>query len=112
MTTGDGPALTLSRDVSGLLAWLRGCTPGTLIPAGELLERVEALPTRAAEQGRGDEEPEQLVTADEVAAWLGFDRQRVYRMVRDGRLPSVRLGANTVRFRRRYIERWIERRSA
>lgn len=113
MTVPDGGGFSVPREVAGLLGWLRACTPGTLIPAGDLLERVESLPAAngVVQSAPADEELEHLLTADEVAEWLVCDRQRVYRMARDGQLPSVRVGSNTVRFRRRDIVRWLDRRS-
>lgn len=42
---------------------------------------------------------ESLLTADEVAAWLGIARPSVYRMVADGRLPSPLKLGRVVRWR-------------
>jgi len=33
-----------------------------------------------------------LLRPDEVAAFLAFSRRTIYRMIRQGRLPSVKLG--------------------
>lgn len=49
-----------------------------------------------------------LVTAEEVAIRLGVTRQRVYDMVRQGLVPSVRLG-RSLRFSTSAIGDWIDR---
>ena len=48
-----------------------------------------------------------LLEADEVARYLGMRTDWVYREVRAGRLPHIRLG-RAVRFRRESIEAWLE----
>ena len=50
-----------------------------------------------------------LLEADEVARYLGMRTDWVYREVRAGRLPHIRLG-RAVRFRRESIEAWLESR--
>lgn len=106
-------ALPAPRDVSGLLGWLAACTPGTLIPAVELRERVESLPVvNGAHRAQKPDEPERLLTADEVADWLSMNPQSVYRMAREGRLRKVQVSDNTVRFRPSDVEAWIDERSA
>lgn len=107
-----GDTNDLHRNVSSLLTWLEAAPPGTLIPATELAERLRSLPTvrsiAVAAVDHPAKELEPLVKADYVAEWLSCDRQRVYRMARDGRLPAVRIGGNTIRFRRSDVERWLE----
>lgn len=47
-----------------------------------------------------------LLEVDDVAAYLGMRSDWVYREVRAGRLPHIRLG-RAVRFRQESIEAWI-----
>lgn len=47
-----------------------------------------------------------LLEAEDVAAYLGMRTDWVYREVRAGRLPHVRLG-RAVRFRQESIDAWI-----
>jgi excisionase family DNA binding protein len=47
-----------------------------------------------------------LLEADEVARYLGMRTDWVYREVRAGRLPHIRLG-RAVRFRQESIEAWV-----
>lgn len=51
---------------------------------------------------------EKLLTASEVAEWLGVPKGWVYAMSRTGDLPTVRLG-RYCRFRRSSVDEWIER---
>jgi excisionase family DNA binding protein len=48
-----------------------------------------------------------LLTADDVANWLGITKQAVYRLVREYRLPSISVG-RYVRFEATAIQRWID----
>jgi excisionase family DNA binding protein len=50
-----------------------------------------------------------LLEVDDVADYLGVRTDWVYREVRAGRLPHIRLG-RAVRFRRESIEAWIDSR--
>jgi excisionase family DNA binding protein len=50
-----------------------------------------------------------LLEAEDVANYLGMRTDWVYREVRAGRLPHIRLG-RAVRFRRESIELWLETR--
>jgi len=50
-----------------------------------------------------------LLEADEMAEYLGMRTDWVYREVRAGRLPHIRLG-RAVRFRRESIDAWREAR--
>lgn len=57
--------------------------------------------------GRTGPEPgTRLLEAEEVARYLGMRTDWVYREVRAGRLPHIRLG-RAVRFRRESIEAWL-----
>ena len=55
------------------------------------------------------ESASRLLEAEDVANYLGMRIDWVYREVRAGRLPHIRLG-RAVRFRRESIDAWIESR--
>lgn len=50
-----------------------------------------------------------LLTVEEVAQRLGIGRSLAWRLVREGQLPSVRLG-RLVRVPERALENWLEQR--
>jgi len=59
----------------------------------------------------------EILTADEVAAWLKISKRHVYELckqrnktgdVRKHRLPCIRLG-KSVRFNKAAVEEWIQR---
>lgn len=52
-----------------------------------------------------DQEGE-ILTLDEVAAYLKAGKRTVYRLAQEGKLPAFKLGG-TWRFRRSDLERWI-----
>jgi excisionase family DNA binding protein len=54
----------------------------------------------------GAEPQARLLEAEEVARYLGMRIDWVYREVRAGRLPHIRLG-RAVRFRRESINAWL-----
>jgi excisionase family DNA binding protein len=47
-----------------------------------------------------------ILTLDEVAAYLKAGKRTIYRLVADKKLPAFKLGS-TWRFRRQDIDRWI-----
>jgi excisionase family DNA binding protein len=52
-------------------------------------------------------EPEgEILTLDEVAAYLKAGRRTVYRLAAEGKLPAFKLGG-TWRFRRSDLDAWI-----
>jgi excisionase family DNA binding protein len=51
--------------------------------------------------------PARLLDAEEIAAYIGMTTDWVYREVRAGRLPHIRLG-RYVRFRRESIDAWLD----
>ena len=53
-----------------------------------------------------------LLTADDVAAFMGVPRTMVYALARRGDLPAIRIGERYVRFRLEAIERWIAQQEA
>lgn len=50
----------------------------------------------------------EILVADEVAKILRIDRQRVYELVRTGKIPAIRLGDRQIRFSADSIRRWLE----
>lgn len=48
-----------------------------------------------------------ILVADEVAAILRVDRQRVYELVRTNQIPFIRLGERQYRFSAQAIERFL-----
>jgi excisionase family DNA binding protein len=53
-------------------------------------------------------EDKELLTAEEIAAWLRITPRTVYRFVRYAQLPSVRVGRG-LWFRRAEIAAWLRR---
>ena len=54
-----------------------------------------------------DEQPHEYLKVQEVAAVLRIARSRVYELVGEGEIPSVRIG-RSVRVSRNELERWLE----
>jgi len=50
--------------------------------------------------------PDEIMTAEELAAYLKVDLQTVYRRFRKGELPGVRIG-KAIRFKRDVIDGWL-----
>jgi excisionase family DNA binding protein len=62
-----------------------------------------------APQPRGDlmtGQPDEILTIDEVAAYLKAGRRTVYRMAASRKIPAFKLGG-TWRFRRAELDQWI-----
>lgn len=55
------------------------------------------------------EHPDEILTIEEVAAYLKAGKRTVYRLVANGQLPAFKLGG-TWRFRRGELDRWIANR--
>lgn len=53
--------------------------------------------------------PDEILTIDEVAAYLKAGKRTVYRLAASGELPAFKLGG-TWRFRRGELDRWIAKR--
>lgn len=51
-----------------------------------------------------------LLTATQVAKWLGISRTQVYRLIRSGELPTVPIGKDK-RVTRAAINAWLARHS-
>ncbi len=52
---------------------------------------------------------DEILTIDEVAAYLKAGKRTVYRLAASGRIPAFRLGG-AWRFRRGELDQWIARR--
>lgn len=50
--------------------------------------------------------PSRLLEADDLARYIGMTTDWIYREVRAGRMPHIRLG-RYVRFRRESIDAWL-----
>jgi excisionase family DNA binding protein len=50
-----------------------------------------------------------LVTAEELAAEWGLSRKVVYRLAREGALPTIRLAGRSIRFDRAEVELFLRR---
>lgn len=52
------------------------------------------------------DQPDEILTIDEVAAFLKAGKRTVYRLAASGKLPAFKLGG-TWRFRRSDLDQWI-----
>ncbi|WP_133000239.1 methylation-associated defense system helix-turn-helix domain-containing protein MAD1 [Luteimonas arsenica] len=52
--------------------------------------------------------PDEILTIDEVAAYLKAGKRTVYRLAADKKIPAFKLGG-TWRFRKADLEQWIAR---
>lgn len=52
-------------------------------------------------------ERERLLSYSELAARIGINTSTLYTLVRQGRIPHVRLGRRLVRFSPQAVEQWI-----
>lgn len=66
--------------------------------------RVLPEPDTTGRDGRAA--PSRLLEADDVARYIGMTTDWIYREVRAGRMPHIRLG-RYVRFRRESIDAWL-----
>lgn len=55
------------------------------------------------------DQPDEILTIDEVAAYLKAGKRTVYRLAVSGKLPAFKLGG-TWRFRRGNLDQWIANR--
>lgn len=54
-------------------------------------------------------QPDEILTIDEVAAYLRAGKRTVYRLASSGQIPAFKLGG-TWRFRRAELDQWIANR--
>jgi len=66
-------------------------------------------PTFAGEEEEGLEK--EVMTAEELAEYLSFSKNWVYRKAEAGEIPGVKLG-NRWRFKKSVIDKWLEKRIA
>jgi excisionase family DNA binding protein len=71
----------------------------TLFPAKICLE--------AREVHRMDENPGGVLTIDELAAYLKIPKSTLYKLVREGKIPSQKIGRHW-RFRKQAIDLWLD----
>jgi excisionase family DNA binding protein len=55
------------------------------------------------------DQPNEILTIDEVATYLRAGKRTVYRLASNGKIPAFKLGG-TWRFRRAELDQWIARR--
>ena len=53
------------------------------------------------------QEPGQVMTIEELAAYLKIPKSTLYKLVREGKIPSQKIGRHW-RFRKGAIDRWLE----
>jgi excisionase family DNA binding protein len=63
----------------------------------------------AMAEAEAGEEVKEVLTAEELARYLGFNRNWIYRQAEAGEIPGVKLGKSW-RFKRSVIDRWLEER--
>lgn len=54
-----------------------------------------------------DENSSQVLTIDELATYLKIPKSTLYKLVREGKIPSQKVGRHW-RFRKKAIDRWLE----
>ena len=72
------------------------------------MTRYSIRPTQK-QTPKGDQmsdQPDEILTIDEVAAYLKAGKRTVYRLAANGKLPAFKLGG-TWRFRRGDLDKWI-----
>ena len=52
-------------------------------------------------------EPSEVMTVDELAAYLKIPKSTLYKLVREGKIPSQKVGRH-LRFRKETIDRWLD----
>ena len=54
-----------------------------------------------------DEKPSDVLTIEEMSAYLRIPRSTLYKLVREGKVPSQKVGRHW-RFRKEAIDRWLD----
>jgi excisionase family DNA binding protein len=49
----------------------------------------------------------EVLTLEELSAYLRISKSTLYKLVREGKIPSQKIGRNW-RFRKEAIDRWLE----
>jgi len=52
-------------------------------------------------------EPGEVMTVDELAAYLKIPKSTLYKLVREGEIPSQKVGRH-LRFRKETIDKWLD----
>lgn len=58
-----------------------------------------------------DPDRQAFLTTEEVLGYLNTTPRTIYRLIRNGELPAIRIGRQW-RFRRADLDKWVERQSA
>ena len=69
---------------------------------------IETPSGSASTEARLDMLPE-VLTVEQVSAYLQVSRSVVYGEIREGRLPSVKLGMRVIRVSKWALRRWLEK---
>ena len=71
------------------------------------MTRYGSKPSTADDMGKPmSDQPDEILTIDEVAAYLKAGKRTVYRLAANGKLPAFKLGG-TWRLRRGDLDKWI-----
>ena len=54
-----------------------------------------------------DEKPRDVLTIEELSTYLRIPRSTLYKLVREGKVPSQKVGRHW-RFRKESIDRWLD----
>ena len=54
-----------------------------------------------------DEKPGEVLTIEELSIYLKIPKSTLYKLVREGRIPSQKVGRHW-RFRKQAVDRWLE----
>ena len=54
-----------------------------------------------------DESSNSVLTIEELSAYLKIPRSTLYKLVREGKIPSQKIGRHW-RFRKKAIDRWLD----
>jgi len=54
-----------------------------------------------------DEKPSDVLTIEELSAYLKISKSTLYKLVREGKVPCQKIGRHW-RFRKKAIDRWLE----
>ena len=65
------------------------------------------LPAAGREVLPMDEKPGDVLTIEELSAYLKIPKSTLYKLVREGKVPCQKIGRHW-RFRKEAIDRWLE----
>jgi len=54
-----------------------------------------------------DDKPGDILTIEELSTYLKIPRSTLYKLVREGKIPSQKIGRHW-RFRKKTIDRWLD----